>query len=120
MPRGGDFSCRDRGRVFYQPVAEHPIPIRHALESSRKFRTRFIFLQGITTWQGQKKHTINAARLQSDFLVFTVLERSSDEQNLGLLFIRLVLAGLGRTAEHTVGDHNQDVEHAENDTDAAS
>ena len=62
----------------------------------------------------------NGACLQSDLLVFAVLGGNSDEQNFGLLLVRIVLAGLGRTAEHAAGDQDQDIDHAQNDTDTAS
>ena len=58
--------------------------------------------------------------LQSDLLVLAVLGGSSGEHNFGLLLVRIVLAGLGRTAEHAAGDQNQDVDHAQNDTDTTS
>ena len=106
---------------FYQSVAEpdrvcagtiQKIPNKNCISLSRE-------LYYTASLNGSVPNP-NVARLQSDLLVLSVLERSSNEQNLGLLFVRIVLAGLGRTADHAIGDHHQDVYHAQNNTDTAS
>lgn len=110
--------------VFYQSVAGSRVLIGHALESSRKFRSKNDgFLKSNST-QGRLNRSIfkgqNDVWLQDDLLVFTVFGWSCDEQYCGLLLVRIVLAGLGRTAERTIGDHNQDVHHTQNDTNTTS
>ena len=108
---------------FYEPVAEEAVQIGHVLEPSRNFQmdAGLHFSRMILQGKTKRKHTkLKRHCLRSDLLVPTVLGRSSDEQNRGLLLVRIVLAGLGRTAEHAIGDHHQDVDHAQNNTDTAS